>query len=147
MDASGLSRASKGGALTPSLAEQLHMQRSLSQSSDASREKVCPVCSQPSKPKKKYCDKHNRAFDNIMRQACKPPNGTKVVKKPKAKKSKRNGKDQQSQSNGSSDDEPKTDEHKAFLSLIPFFWLFRHISDNILVMGGTWFGLWPKVHE
>lgn len=61
-------RGSSGGPLQDMVSEQL----SYSESMDGSG-KRCPTCMHPAKAKKKFCETHNKAFDNIMRSATRPP--------------------------------------------------------------------------
>lgn len=113
-------RGSSGGPLQDMVSEQL----SYSESMDGSG-KRCPTCMHPAKAKKKFCETHNKAFDNIMRSATRPPPGVKVAKKaPKKNRAKKStgGKRKKglaglvvrSSSSSTSESVPKTDEHRAF---------------------------------
>eukprot|EP00972_Heterocapsa_arctica_P091073 13436901-Heterocapsa_arctica.AAC.1 len=53
---------------------------------------MCPPCGLPVTGKKRYCHLHHRAFENIQRQACKPPLGVKPKKKTAKDKKKVNNK-------------------------------------------------------
>ena len=101
------------------LSDQLDAMRKLSKPLTASRQ--CNACQEPAKSKKKYCDTHNKAFDNILRQATKLPLGVKRTEKVKNKTSKKKkgkaGQAQDETDEEDSDQEMQTDEHKAFSAI------------------------------
>ena len=101
---------------------------------------VCPVCHEPKKGKKRYCDKHHKAFECIQTSATKPKPGTelKVKKKQKkkqdrAKKKKAAKKGDKVSSDGPSSSDLRSDEitveHKAFNKVFGFK---RHKGEPML---------------